>query len=443
MELGRHLGKALWGAADKALPVAYGVAYVLLVIRVLPEAEFGNFVLVQEIFLIISGLATAFALQPMLKYASEKAGNDPRTVGAGLYLHGAIVIIASLVIVLARGWLASILQAPALAPLLLFIPVMLAASFLRNFTLALLQSHFRFQGVFWTDAVHFLGAPLLTWGASRLHLFDTARDLIVINIISLSASSFVGLIVSGSLIRLTLTPGRETMRKMYAYGTYSLGGIISYLVYSKADTFILSAFAGTAAVAVYNSAKVFTRIFEMMSQVVQMFVLPAVSRLSASREFHRLQAVVEKATCFGTLALFPVFAGFLLFATPLVTLLYSGKYADAATLLQVFSALGLLVPIIAVASNTLMGIGEARLSFLLSIQLLVASLVIYVAIVPWLGALGATIGYVLASAFFAWISTRKLHRFVPISALGIILRVRDVNAFIHNQVSSAGSLLRR
>jgi O-antigen/teichoic acid export membrane protein len=112
-------------------------------------------------------------------------------------------------------------------------------------------------------------------------------------------------------------------------------------------------------------------------------------------------------------------------------------------LIQVFSALALVVPIVAVASNTLMGIGEARLSFLLSIQLLVASIVIYVAVVPWLGPLGATIGYVAASAFFAWISTRTLRQFVSISALGVIRRIRDVNAFIHNQISSTTSLLRR
>jgi O-antigen/teichoic acid export membrane protein len=338
MELGKHLGKALWGAADKALPVAYGVAYVLLVIRVLPEGEFGNFVLVQEIFLIISGLATAFALQPMLKYASEKSGHDPATVGAGLILHGVIVAVCSLLIVVVREPLAVLLRSPTLAPLLLYIPLMLAASFVRNFTLVLLQSHFRFQGIFWTDAVHFLGSPVLTWVASRMHLFDSAHDLIIINIISLSASSLAGLLVSGRAFRFTLAPGRPTVRRMYEYGRYSLGGITSYLVYSKADTFILAAFAGTGAVAVYNSAKVFTRIFEMMSQVIQMFVLPATSRLSAASDYGRLQAVVEKAICFATLALIPVLLGFVLFAPPLVSLLYGGTYADAAPLLQICSA---------------------------------------------------------------------------------------------------------
>ncbi|HTY59825.1 MAG TPA: hypothetical protein VMF59_13460, partial [Bacteroidota bacterium] len=72
MEFGKYLAKGVWGLADKALPVVYGIGYVWLVIRVLPEEEFGNFVLVQEVFLVISGLATAFALQPLLKFSSEE-----------------------------------------------------------------------------------------------------------------------------------------------------------------------------------------------------------------------------------------------------------------------------------------------------------------------------------------------------------------------------------
>ena len=61
MEFGKHIGKGLWGIADKALPVVYGISYIVLVIRVLPEEEFGNFVLIQEVFLIITGFAMAFS----------------------------------------------------------------------------------------------------------------------------------------------------------------------------------------------------------------------------------------------------------------------------------------------------------------------------------------------------------------------------------------------
>ena len=240
----------MWGLADKVLPVVYGFGYVFLVIRVLPEEEFGNFVLLQEVFLIISGLATAFALQPLLKYASEDRTDVASVVTTALWMNLAFVIVSSAAVIALSGPAGIMLHSPSLTPLLVYVPAMLAASFIRNFTLVLLQTRFYIREVFWVDAVHFLGTPLLVWIYSRMHLFDSAMDLVLINIVSLSASSLTGLALSRSMIRLTVYPQAEDRRKMWHYGTYSLGGIVSYLVYTKADTFILSAFTGPIQVAV-------------------------------------------------------------------------------------------------------------------------------------------------------------------------------------------------
>ena len=325
MELGKHLTKGIWGLADKALPVVYGLGYVWLVIRVLPEEEFGNFVLVQEIFLIISGLATAFALQPLLKFSSESNADLRQIVSASLLLNGAFIVAASLFVVLLSSPAGQLFNSPALSVLLLYVPAMLIASFVRNFTMVLLQAKFRFREVFWVDAMHFLGAPFLVWVLSRMHRFDTALDMIVVNLISLSLSSVAGLWFTRGMTRLTLSPSRAAMGSVYHYGKYTLGGIVSSLVSTRADSFILSAFTGPLQVAVYNSVKVFVRIYEMATQVVQMFVLPASSRLSSLGEFGTVKALTEKAILFLTLGLLPVTATFLLFPGFLVSILYGGR----------------------------------------------------------------------------------------------------------------------
>ena len=188
---------------------------------------------------------------------------------------------------------------------------MLATSFLRNFALALLQAKFQMRELFWTDAVHFLGAPFLTWVVSRLHLFSTAHDLIVINLVSLSGSSILGWYLTRRYLKMTALPDRGAVRRMWDYGKYSLGSILSYLGYTKADTFIVSAVGGPVQVAVYNSAKVFVRVYEMVSQVLQMFLLPATSRLSSRGEWRSLKSLMEKSILFSTIAMIPVFLVFL------------------------------------------------------------------------------------------------------------------------------------
>ena len=307
---------------------------------------------------------------------------------------------------------------------------MLGASLMRNFTLTVLQARFMLREVFWTDAAHFLGTPILVWVVSRMNLFDTALDLMLINIVSLSASSIVGVLLARRVMAMSLMPRGAELRRVVDYGRYATGGLLSYLVYSKADTFILSAFTGPVQVAVYNSVKVFTRIYEMLPQVVQMIVLPAASRLSSRHDEAGLLALVEKSMLFLSVSMIPVFLVFLFGASPLLEILYQGRYIEAAPILRVFSVLALAVPTIAVGSNVLLGLGKVRMSFLLGLQMLAASLAGYLGLIPWLGGMGAAIGLGIASIFLVWSTLHQLQRIMPLKIRGILQRVYDITRFI-------------
>jgi len=433
VELGKHLTKSLWGLADKALPVVYGIGYVYLVIRVLPVEEFGDFVLLQEIFLILSSLAAALALQPLLKFAAEDREDTGGIITVSILLNLLFVLLTSGAVVLLRHPLSAMMNSPALAPLLLQLPALMAASFIRNVALILLQSRFRISSLFWVDAVHFLGAPVLIWIYSRMHLFNSAMDLVFISILSLSASSLLALVLTWPMFRRNLRPSGTDFRRMWDYGRYSLGGIISYLVYSKADTFILSAFTGPAQVAVYSSAKIFTRIFDMVTQMIQMFVLPGASLLASRGDHSNLKAVVEKSLLFSTVGMLFIMIPLIVLAEPLVRVIYGGRYPDAALILQVFGLMSLAIPAFAIGSNVLMGLGEARASFVLGIQVLGVSVAAYVAAIAWLGALGGAIGVVLSSFVMAALAMRLVQRYVPFTLREVLSRWRDVLQFIRSR----------
>lgn len=430
MEIGKHLDKGLWGLADKALPVAYGLGFVLLVIPVLAESEFGNFVLVQEVFLIISGLASAFALQPLLKFAAEENADIEGVVSASLLLNGAFLAVASLALALTSGPAGRILHSDALSALLFYVPAMLAASFARNVSMTLLQARFRIREVFWVDATHFLGAPFLVWVVSRMHEFDSALDLVVINIISLFASSVAGVWFTRDVIRLTARPPGDAVRRVWDYGKYSIGSVVSSLFSTRADSFILAAFTGPVQVAVYNSAKVFVRVYEMGAQVAQMFVLPAASRLSSLGDTASLKALAEKSILFLTVGLLPVSVMFLFFPDFIVTVLYRGRYAEAIPVLRLFSLLTLVVPIAAVGSNLIMGLGHARASFFLGLRCLAATIAAFFVCIPLFGGIGAGVGSVVAASLIALLTVHALRRYVPLEAKAVLGRTRDITAFV-------------
>ena len=434
VELGKHLGKGIWGLADKGLPVFYGVAFVLLVIRVLPEREFGNFVLIQEIFLVISGLAQGFALQPLLKFAAEESTENDSIVGAGFFLNIAFTLFCSVIIVVIRNPLGYVLNSTMLPPLLLYVPAMLAASLMRNFTLVLLQTRFMIKEIFWTDAVHFLGAPILVYIVSKMNRFDTALDLIVINLISLSGSSLVGMWLSRSMFSLKANTRMKEVRKLWDYGKYSLGGIASFLFTTKSDSFILSAFTGPVQVAIYNSVKVFIRVYDMTTQVIQMFIFPGVSKLSSKGDTTNLRSLVEKAILFSTIGMAPVFLVLLALSSPIIGVVYQGRYAEAIPLLRWFAILSFIVPIGAVTSNALLGLGQAKVSFTISIQSLVASLVVFLVCIPLWGLTGATVGYILSTLVFAWLSSIYTARFIPITLTGVASHTKDITHFLRSRL---------
>jgi O-antigen/teichoic acid export membrane protein len=424
----------MWGLADKLLPVVYGLAYVLLVIRVLPEEEFGNFVLVQELFLVITGLATALALQPLLKFVAEEDADFKSCISAAILMSLAFFALCSLAIMAFRMPLSGLLKSESLAPLLLYLPAMFAAAFIRNLALILLQSRFMIKEVCLTDAVHFLGTPLLIWIFSRMHIFDSALDLIMISIMSLSASSLYGLWLSRTLMKPRLIPGKLELQKMWNYGRWSLGGTVSVLAVSKADTFILAAFAGPMQVAVYGSVKVFVRVYEMFTQVIQMFVMPASSKLSSKGDSTSLKTMVEKSIMFSTIAIVPVFVAFLVLPSLFISLLYKGRYNEAIPILEVFAVASLAVPASAVAGNVLMGLGHAREVFVIGVQMLLVSLAAYLIFIPQFAAVGAAIGYTLTSYVSALLAVWCLRKYVPFTLFEVLKRTKDVIVFVRTRV---------
>ncbi len=434
MEFGKHVGKGLWAFADKALPALYFIGYVFLVVRTLPEVEFGNFVMIQDLFLIISGFANALALQPVLKYTAEESTDNGAVMTAGLVLNFGFIFICSVLVLILRNPLGQLLNSTHLPSLIPFVPALLIAAFFRNFTLILLQSRFKVKELFFTDMVYFAGTPVIIFVVSLYHRFESAMDLILINLGTLATSSIVGLILSRHLLRLSRCPHLDQIRKLWDYGKYSFGGMVSYMMYSKAESFILAAFTGPVQVAIYNSVKIFIRVFDVAAQVIQMFILPAVSRFSSQGNQKELKAVVEKSITFSTVAMLPIFIIFMFFASTLVSILYRGRYIDAIPLLQIFSVLGLIVPITSVAVNTVMGLGHARKAFFLSLQGLAVTVIVYIIAIPFLGTFGAAVGYVTIGFLLAWLITNQLRKVVPLSLRDTIGHIRDISVFFRVKI---------
>jgi O-antigen/teichoic acid export membrane protein len=95
--------------------------------------------------------------------------------------------------------------------------------------------------------------------------------------------------------------------------------------------------------------------------------------------------------------------------------------------------MSLAVPAFAIGVNVLMGLGEARASFVLGMQMLVVSVAAYIAVIPWLGAVGAAIGVVLSSFVTAVIALKLVQRYVPFTLREVLSRWQDILEFVRSR----------
>jgi O-antigen/teichoic acid export membrane protein len=437
MEFGRHISKGLWAFADKALPAIYGVGYMFLVIRFLPQNEFGAFVIIQTIFVVISTMSFSLALQPLIKFGAEP-GDKSYYITVSIALSVVIYLTATLVIMLGKNIFASLLDPSGLAnlpTLLNYLPVLFISALYRNFAASFLQITYDIKKIFWIDAIYFLGTLTLIILLKIAGKFNTAADLIISNIVGQSLSSLLALFLTFKSIPTHMRFDKTSLKKMLNYGKYTFGGNSIYTIFTQADIFFISSFVGISGVALYSAAKIFTRFFDVLGQVLQMFLIPYSSKAFSNGDINNMRITAEKTICFSTILFIPIFVIFMFFPDLILHIFYRGKYVDAASLLKVFSFLALIAPWNGVTVSYLLGMGKAKEGFYLGLAFIVLTSVLYVILTPALGVLGTTLAFVISYLISTILYVKYLDRFMIIKFVNVLNRGKDVNEFMRVKLS--------
>ncbi|MBI3193310.1 MAG: oligosaccharide flippase family protein [Ignavibacteriae bacterium] len=432
MEFGKHIGKGVWAFADKALPALYAVAYIFLVVRVLSKEEFGSLVLIQTIFTLGTAFCMSLALQPMIKFVSETKETGPFIV-ASFVMSVLFYVLITFFFFFFQQSLLPLLDKSGetnLGTLINYLPLLFLTTLYRGLASSILQATYQVQRIFWIDASYFCSAILMLFLAQQVHFASTAKDVIIINIIAQAFSTVVALALTRNEMNVRLFFNKEAFVKMWNFGKWNFGAQTIYNVYAQMDVFFISYYIGIPGVAIYNAAKIFTRIFDMVAQVLQMFLIPFASKSFAIADNENLKATAEKSICFSMLILLPVF--FLMFFFPewLLELLYKDKYAEGYNVVRACSFLALLIPWNGVVSSYLIGLGKVKQGFYFGFILLFSSALFYFLLTPVLGIFGTSIGFVGALLLTSSVVFLYHQRFVTIKLKDVILRTKDIGKYV-------------
>ena len=170
---------------------------------------------------------------------------------------------------------------------------------------------------------------------------------------------------------LILDPGLEKLKEIFRYCLpISLAGLVTFFV-DKLDQFVLAAFLPAENFAYYSMGCLMIPPLYLLENSVTSVLVPKLSKSWLNKDKSAL-AHFKKAVGDNAFLLIPSFFGLIVFANPIIQLLYTEKFIEAAKYFQIFAFtyLILIIPYDAVPRAT----GQTRWIFKLTLGAGLASL---------------------------------------------------------------------
>lgn len=423
---------AFWAAADKALPMLYGLAMIVVAFRVLDETEKGVWAVFQMVFMVISLLAEFFILQPMVKLAAERTSERRPIITASIALYTGFSVLLALAVVAAPRLLADILKAPGAAATFSVMLLVIATTLVRNIAIRILQIDYRIVAIFLVDAAYF--APLV--GLMVLgHLdgsFDTAMDMVDYNIIAFGISSLVGALYTVRDLVPSMNGFVDSARRVLSLGVHQGGTGVLTVTQQQVDVGIVSGMHGAGPTGIYFAAKTFYRFFDAVRDAAQLLLVPATSRAYAEERIEAVEEVTEFATAALVALIFPLTIGLIAFASVIVPI--AVHEPEAIEEFQWLMANGFAMPFVIVPSAVLLGIGHTRDLFrgtLIGTFVMVASGLV----LTWFfGSAGMAAAVFCGTAATAVLLTSRMNRYVPFTFASVLRRSRSFGAILRRRI---------
>lgn len=343
------LRRAVWPLAIKALPALYGAGLVLFVIRILPPAEFGKYGIAFAFVNLWAVIPRGLWIVPLVALSARGESNSVTAsvlwVGLMTAAIGGVCALIVLPLLGVDGWV------PLLAAFALLILVP------RDIGFGLAQARGDYVTGFKVDAAYFLGSLLLFGLLPFDPRLQTADGVLILNVISMLASALWAFRASPVLWhRPTLANWRVVAHQGRWIGLMGLGEI--YM--QQGDVLLVGAFVNAAELAPYIAARTLMRMYAIVSQAVNLVVLPVASRLAAAGEFVRLRRRLLAVLATLLLLLIPVNIIAYFASGPVFPAILGAKYIAAVPIFKMLILATFFEPLYSILGNALAGMNRSK-----------------------------------------------------------------------------------
>lgn len=208
-----------------------------------------------------------------------------------------------------------------------------------------------------------------------------------------------------SINKITLIDIRSWFKKSLPFGIFFMGTFF----YFQVDNFILNKFHGEESIALYQAAFRILLAIELFSMSLSNAVYPKISKIVVEYP-SKAKRLVLKMICLVFLFFLPIGFFLIIFARPVITILYSENFEPSITILRI---LAMMIPIRAMAQILGVSLSSTNGQHLRVYSVFCAAvfnIVLNLIFIPKYSYLASAVISVLTSSFLFFIYSILLHK---------------------------------
>lgn len=407
--------------ASGALATQASTLLLLIVLaRSVPQAELGAYQQLNLIYGILSPLLVAGIPAALLYFVPRSTDTRAKSawIGHAYLLLGSVGVAVSIVVVVARGPIASALGNASLEDALLpYSPYPFLAFVSAVMPTALVAAGQASRAAL----INALGGALalvgvLTAAAIEPNAAHMAAGLVLAQLVLAVISTIaVHRTLGISLRHAEVDAGA---RALLRYGVpLALTGVVGQLAF-QFDRLVVSHEFSAALFAVYVVGAVELPLAAVVQQSVSSVLVPALARAYAAGDVAGMAALWHRAIRRTSLVLFPIFVFCMITAGDIVHLLFGGKYSRSTDIFRIYLC---LVPLrVATYGLITQAIGRTAINLSAAFFMLVTNAILVLALVGPLGLTGPAVGTVLATFGMALFYLVRLRTVVRLSLKALL-----------------------
>ena len=411
--------KKTYALLNKLILTFSGILTVFVIIRALPQYEFGLYTLFNTFDLIIFAVSGGVILQALEKYAAEvtdKELNDLTT--NSIVLYTVLSLVPASFIALFSKYFVHFLNAEPLSGLLKLLPLVVLSHLGRKLAYSILLAKEKLKEIFVIDFISFLISAGLILAFYFTNNLNKAVTVIKIRVTANFIAGIVSIFYLRKIIELNLRLDKYWVSRLLDFGKYSFGTTIGNIIHTRIDTLMIAYFYNPLTLAMYNSAKGIADFFRNFVQAANMIVLPRASNLFSKSDLKGVRTIYYKGISYSLILVLPIALTMILIPNLILYVAYNAKYQDSANILRILALCSLISPFGTIGSSIAGGIGKPNFAFIAMFFAVIMNVCLNLILIPKFGAIGAAYATLIAMIVGGITITVLIHQMINLSITG-------------------------